>query len=135
MKQLPAIAAIIIAGAIFIVYSYQSNTCKDLSQILTEEIIKKSKKDPVDYTIRVVGCQEDDAHSRALSLCAKLNAKKKIIYASEDVYSLPDDLGSIIIQKVYNDSIFIRISFATLCKDIPFQEIEYVSLKYYNEIR
>ena len=134
-KQLPAIATIIIAGAIFVVFRHQSNTCKDLSLILTEEITKESKKDPEDSTIRIVRCQEDDAYSKAFRLCTKLNAKKKNIYASEDVYSLPDDLGSIILQKVYNDSIFIRISFATLCNDIPFQEIKYVNLKYYDEIR
>ena len=135
MKQLPTIAAIIIVGVIFIVCRHQLNTCKDLGQILTQEITKESKKDPEDSTIRIVGCLEDDACFKALSLCTKLNAKKKNIYASEDVYSLPNNLGNIILQKVYNDSIFIRISFATPCKDIPFREIEYVSLKYYNEIR
>lgn len=135
MNPLLAIVAIIIVGVVCIVFRYQSNTCKDLSETLTEEITKESKKDPEDSTIRIVGCPEDDAYPKALGLCTKLNAKKKNIYASEDIYSLPNDLGSIILQKIYNDSIFIRMSFVTLCKDIPFQEIEYVSLKYYDVIK
>lgn len=135
LKVLPILIVIIALTVIFSSFRYESEPCEDLNQILNEEIMRKSKIHSSDSTVRIIGCQERDAYSRALNLCIKLNAKKKNGYSSEDVFSLPDNLGSIIVQEIYNDSIFLRVSFATSCYNIPFQEIEYVSLKYYNKVR
>lgn len=135
LKALPIFAVIIALAIILSSFRHDSEPCEGLNQILNEEIMRKSKIHSSDSTVRIIGCQEKDAYSKALNLCIKLNAKKKNGYSSEEVFSLPSDLGSIIVQEIYNDSIFLRISFATSCENIPFQEIEYVSLKYYNKIR
>lgn len=112
---------------------YPDDGCKRLNRRLAEKVMEKSKQSPTDSTVRIIGCNENNASFIAGKFCAELNAKKMDIDASEKVYLLPNNLGSLILEETCNDSVFLKISLATACEDILFKEIEYVSFEYYDK--
>lgn len=110
-----------------------NDLCKNLEEYLTKEFSKGTKPLKDNASVRVFGLQEKDAVVKALELCSRLNAKKEESESEDLVYKLPDGLGSIVIQEVYEDEIFLKLSFITDCKELPFTGIWYVSLKRYHQ--
>lgn len=129
-----SVGIVLIAVAVITVSCrYPNDSCKRLNRTLAEKVMGKSKQSPRDSTVRIIGCNENNASFIAGKFCAELNAKKMDIDASEEVYLLPNNLGSLILEETCNDSVFLRISLATSCEDILFEEIEYVSFEYYDK--
>jgi len=83
--------------------------------------------------VRLYGLQKKDALQKALNLCAKLKAKKSDATGDDVVYELPYSLGTIVMHEVYNNGIFLKLTFHTCCNKLPFYELWYVTLKKYNQ--
>ena len=107
--------------------------CVHLGKFLQEEFAKNSKPLKGSPEIRIVGVQEKDAIVKALNLCIKLKASEIKSNGNDLIYDLPDGLGSIIIQEIKNDDVFRKVKLITGCEKLPFVEIWYVSLKFYNK--
>ncbi len=109
--------------------SIEKSSCENLSEFLKDEYLKDGK---AKGNIRIIGVQEKDALAKAINVCAKLNAKQITSNSDDLVYQLPDGLGHIILQEVYEGNLFIRMTFDSACRNLPFIELHFVSLKYYN---
>jgi hypothetical protein len=106
--------------------------CLSLAAFLQEEFAKNTQPLKDNPAVRLFGLQEKDAVMKALSLCIKLKANKIENEGDDLIYELPDGLGRIIIQEVYKDDIFLKVKLVTGCDKLPFTEIRYVSLSFYN---
>jgi hypothetical protein len=111
----------------------ETRACKNLADFLSEEFSKNTKALENAPSARLYGIQEKDAAAKALSVCARLKAKKLDAGGDSLIYQLPDGLGTIVIDEVYDDGVFLRMSFVTDCDRLPFSEIRYVSLKRYHK--
>ncbi|MDR0711523.1 MAG: hypothetical protein LBF67_04150 [Prevotellaceae bacterium] len=110
-----------------------SAPCKNLGEFLSREYLNLSKPD-TGKAARIIGVQEKDAIRKALEVCAKLKAKRVKSDGEDLVYELPEKAGSIVVQEVYDGSLFVRLTLKTDCT-LPFAELRYVSLKHYNSKR
>jgi len=107
--------------------------CEKLSEMLKEEYLKTSKPYNDSGSIRIIGLQEHDALGRALNVCVRAGAKRISSDSVDLVYQLPGESGRIIVREVEGDeNLFIRLIFETECKNLPFYELRFVSLRYYN---
>jgi hypothetical protein len=111
----------------------ETKKCENLANFLSAEFSKNTKELEGVPSARLYGVQEKDATAKALNVCARLKAKKLDSKGDDLIYQLPDGLGTIVIHEVYNEGIFLKMSFVTDCNKLPFSEIWYVSLKRYNE--
>jgi hypothetical protein len=111
----------------------ETNACKNLANFLSEEFSKNTKASESAPSARLYGIQEKDAAAKALNVCARLKAKKVNTGDDGMTFQLPDGLGTIVIHEVYDDGIFLKMSFVTDCDRLPFSEIRYVSLQRYHK--
>jgi 3-methyladenine DNA glycosylase Tag len=107
--------------------------CRNLAEFLKAEFQDNTKTAAGNSAVRLYGLQEKDATAKTLSLCAKLKAKKIESNGEYTVYELPDGLGTITVQEVFADGIFRKITFATVCDNLPFRELWLVTLQRYNQ--
>jgi hypothetical protein len=110
----------------------ENDQCFNLEAFLQQEFSKSAKPLKDNPAVRLLGLQKKDAIVKALNLCIKLKTTEKESTDGNLVYELPDGLGSIIIQEVYKDNIFLKVKLVTGCQKLPFVEIWYLSLKRYN---
>ncbi|GHT26747.1 hypothetical protein FACS189432_01750 [Bacteroidia bacterium] len=111
----------------------EDGQCVNLGKFLQDEFSKNSKVLKDNHTIRIVGVQEKDAIVRALNICIKLKANEADSDGKDLIYELPDGLGSIVIQEVKKNDIYLKVKLITACDKLPFTEIWYVSLSRYNK--
>ncbi|MDR2814512.1 MAG: hypothetical protein LBB79_07675 [Prevotellaceae bacterium] len=112
----------------------KATPCDNLGDFLKKEYLKASKPG-TDSSVRIVGLQEKDALPKALEVCAKLKAKR-ILSGNDDLaYELPDGVGTITIREVFDGNRYVQVALQTSCKGLPFSELWFVSLKYYNSKR
>lgn len=109
----------------------KNTPCRNLSEFLKKEFQSVTKPLKDKPSKRLYGVQQKDAMTQALKVCAKLKAKQVNSDNDDMVYDLPDGFGKIIIRESSGEHIFLNLIFVTECV-LPFTEIEFVSLKYYN---
>jgi hypothetical protein len=114
------------------VSSGENSQCRNLADFLRKEYVNKSKPDK-DRNIRMIGVKEENAFSQALKVCEKLKAQRTGSENDDLIYELPGGLGRIVLHEVYQNDIFVRLTFVTGCTRLPFTELWYVSLEYYNK--
>jgi hypothetical protein len=110
----------------------EKKECRNLADFLKAEFRGKTKTEEENPKVRLYGLQEKDAMQKALDLCAKLKAKEVKNDSGDLLYELPEGLGTVILQEVDKDGIFLKLTFATDCESLPFNELWYVTLNRYN---
>ncbi len=102
--------------------------CENLSEFFKKEYRTGKTED----NSRIIGLKKEDALSKAVGICIRLKGKQIPSDGDDLVYELPDGLGRIIIQEVFKDGIYTRLTLDTGCNNLPFTELRLVSLHYYN---
>ncbi|MDR2383675.1 MAG: hypothetical protein LBD76_07335 [Prevotellaceae bacterium] len=113
--------------------SAETLNCRNLAKFLDEEFLQSTASMKNNVSARLYGLQEKDAMAKALAVCAKLKAKKLQTESEDLLFQLPEGLGTIVIHEVYDDGVFLKMSFVTDCNRLSYDEIWYVSLKRYNK--
>lgn len=116
------------------VYGQTGSTdeCLNLEEFLRKEFATTTKPVKENPGERIYGIQQKDAMTRALNVCAKLKARQVPADGEDIIYELPGQLGKVTIHELTGSDRFLRLTFDTKCK-VTFNDIHFVSLKYYND--